>query len=114
MNKIIAWFERNKILFLKKDNMKLSKCLKYLKKMNFITNKTPIQIYVTNDGSLNPDNLVFKCRIHVDQAEEVFGQYEVVLNRIKNVSENTIPAFCFVLKYEEKNDLVDKVLALGE
>lgn len=98
----------------KQKYMKLNKVLKSLKKLGFVTDDTDIQIYVTKEGSFNPDNLIFKCRVPVDQAEKAFGKYRVSWNQLKNVTEKVIPAFCFVLAYEEKPDMVEQVLSWGK
>ena len=82
--------------------MKLNNITNSLKEMKFIDEHTKIQIVLTKGKSINKNDQIFECNIPVKQAEQFFGELDVVLNQIRKVGEYETPTFWFLLAYYEE------------
>ena len=81
--------------------MKLNTILNSLREMNYIDDRTKIQIVLTKGRSLNKNEQIFECHIPIKHADRFFGELEVVLNQIRKCGEFDIPTFWFLLSDEE-------------
>lgn len=84
--------------------MKLNSVLDSLDAMGFFRNRWLIQIVVTKGKSLKKDDQIFECLIPIHEAKHFFGELDVVVNRMENVGEYSIPTFWFLLAYEKEKE----------